>query len=106
MKWKREEWQKGSVLDAGGARSVSAAFLRRGDGLREKEPMLFKCSIDNPRGLKSRTIKQMGDIVESKQGKDQIRVLLRRVAHQEAPIYRGCGQSIADISTVPSPLSR
>jgi TRAP-type C4-dicarboxylate transport system substrate-binding protein len=69
----------------------------------EKEPMLFKCSIDNPPGdMKSRTIKQMGDMVEAKaKGRIKFEYFYGGSLTKKPQYIEAVARGIADISTGP-----
>jgi len=69
----------------------------------EKEPMVFKCSIDNPPGdMKSRTIKQLGDIVESKaKGRIKFEYFYGGSLTKKPQYVEAVARGIADISTGP-----
>jgi TRAP-type C4-dicarboxylate transport system substrate-binding protein len=69
----------------------------------EKDPMLFKCSIDNPPGdMKSRTIKRMGDIVEAKaKGRIKFEYFYGGSLTKKPQYIEAVAKGIADISTGP-----
>jgi TRAP-type C4-dicarboxylate transport system substrate-binding protein len=69
----------------------------------EKEPLVFKCSIDNPPGdMKARTIKRIGDMVEEKaKGRIKFEYFFGGSLTKKPQYIEAVARGIADISTGP-----
>jgi TRAP-type C4-dicarboxylate transport system substrate-binding protein len=69
----------------------------------EKDPLVFKCSIDNPPGdMKAKTIKRIGDIVEEKaKGRIKFEYFYGGSLTKKPQFVEAVAKGIADISTGP-----
>lgn len=95
---------KGKVLLMLAALAVLAlVFYGTAMAYSEKEPLVFKCSIDNPPGdMKARTIKQLGDLVEAKvKGRIKFEYFYGGSLTKKPQYIEAVAKGIADISTGP-----
>jgi len=69
----------------------------------EKEPLVFKCSVDNPPGdMKARTVKRIGDMVQEKaKGRIKFEYFFGGSLTKKPQYVDAVAKGIADISTGP-----